>query len=126
MFPTAFVALERVVAAIPRAINPVVNERISIHVDIDVAVVPVAVTPCVSPGCAASDARTKPKPRSCDIIRWVIVIRRIRRIPPFTIDRGGIIRRDIDSVGAGGLDGDVRWSSGGRRCLFDLDDLFLR
>ncbi len=96
-----------------------VGIEVSVDIDVNVATPPVRAPPRITPCGAYGDARGKGKRGSNRyVLRRIIVIRRIRRIPPRSVYHGGIINRHVDYLRAGRLDLDD--------CFLDDNNLLLR
>ncbi len=107
-FPFVFIAVD-----VPVTVN------IPVDIDIDIPSVPVGVPPRITPCGTHGDTRCKGKRgSSCHVSRRIIVVGRIRRIPPRPIDHGGIINRHVDNLWIGRLDLNDR--------LLDDDNLLFR
>src|SRR5882762_6163401 len=111
--------------AVLRSVLPVavadvgaVEVVVGVVIDVDVTAAPMAPAPH---GRADDDAHREHECRTCDVARRIVVVGRIRRVGPGTVDDHRVIGRHVDHLRIRGLD-DV---DGRPVLLLDLDRLLL-
>ena len=122
MLPLALTALTLafplILIRVLLAVNVVVDRIILVNVDVDIASVPVGVTPRIAPRRTDSSTGHKGKRgRSGHISRGIDRSWRIGRVCPCAVHNGRVIGRYINNLRTGGFDDDD--------LLIDLDNLFL-